>query len=213
MSESEPEPQTKLTIDIEKLGVLNQLGELGVEWVERRLGKLSGEETAVESELVKSGYVTPETLDLKFDEERRIGVAVRVRGAPHGSVLVLFPTESAKRAVMMMLADADEEPASVADEMAVSALVELGGIMANGFLDGLADTFDQHIDAGTPSTINDTKRHVIARVLDREQNRGLYLATTLHITTHDVEAEVYLFPENDTFVRILNLVDMDMVTT
>jgi chemotaxis protein CheC len=201
-----------LRIDVRKLGVLNELGELGVECVEHRLARLIRSETSVESGQVKSGYVEPGSVGLKFDEERRLGVEVRVQGVPPGNVLVLFPPASANSAARLLLRDTDEDPETVSNDMAVSALVELGGMMANGFLDALADTFDQHIAAGAPSAVNSTTARVVERVLDRNDDRGLYLATTLRVTSHDIEVAVYLFPENETFAKILNLVDIDMVS-
>ncbi|MFB6130989.1 MAG: chemotaxis protein CheC [Salinigranum sp.] len=201
-----------LRIDIEKLGVLNELGERGVECVERRLARLIESDTSVASELVKSGYVEPSSVELKFRDERRLGVEVRVQGVPPGTVLVLFPPSSANNAARLLLEHTDEDPATVSNEMAVSALVELGGMMANGFLDALADTFDQHIAAGAPSTVNSTTRAVVERIVERHDDRGLYLATTLHVTSHDIEVEVYLFPQNRTFVKILNLVDIEAVS-
>lgn len=212
MSENPPERKAERRIEIEKLGVLNQLGELGVEGVESRLGKLAGRETAVESQLVKSGYVTEDTLDMKFDTETRLGVEVGLNGTPNGCVLVLFSPSSANRAVRLMLEDVVDDVSAVENDMAVSALVELGGIMAYGFLDALADTFDQHIDAAPPVSRNSSLRGAIGSVLSNDEDRGLYLSAGFRVTTHDIDAEVYLFPENETFVKVLNLSDIDMVS-
>ena len=131
---------------------------------------------------------------------------------PSGTVLVLFPPSSANRSARLLLEHTDEDPATVSNDLAVSALVELGGMMANGFLDALADTFDRHINAGAPSTVNSTTRRVVERVVERYDDRGLYLATTLHVTSHDIEVEVYLFPQNRPFVALLNGIDIDTVT-
>ncbi|KAB1186632.1 MULTISPECIES: chemotaxis protein CheC [Haloferax] len=199
-------------IDIEKLGVLNYLGELGVSGVESRLGKLAGKSTAVRSEVVKNGFVDESTVDLAFDAEKRLGVRVGLNGVPHGCILVLFPPASAKRAVRMMLADTNEDVADVSNDMAVSSIVELGGMVANGFLDALADTFDQHIATWPPVTRNSELPQIIERAVTDEEDRGLYLETKFHITSHNIDVELYLFPENEVFVEILNRLDMDAVT-
>ncbi|KAB1192344.1 hypothetical protein GJR96_02355 [Haloferax sp. MBLA0076] len=198
-------------IDIEKLGVLNYLGELGVTGVESRLGKLAGKSTAVRSEVVKNGFVDEDSVDLAFPSEKRLGVRVGLNGVPHGCILVLFPPASAKRAVRMMLADTNEDVADVSNDMAVSSIVELGGMVANGFLDALADTFDQHIATWPPVTRNSQLPQIIERAVTDEDDRGLYLETKFHITSHDIDVELYLFPENEVFVEILNRLDMDTV--
>lgn len=198
-------------IDIEKLGVLNHLGTLGAESVESRLGKLAGTSTAVESGVVKNGYVDESTIGLAFAAEPRLGVRVQLKGAPYGCILVLFTPQSATRAVAMMLADTDADVDDVSNEMAVSSIVELGGIVANGFLDALADTFDEHIATGAPIQLNNQLPTLVENSLTGEDDRGLYLETALHIASHDVDVELCLFPENGTFARILDQIDMETV--
>ena len=209
MTEMDQTTEAVHRIDIEKLGVLNYLGELGVSGVESRLGKLAGKSTAVRSEVVKNGYVDESSVDLAFPDEKRLGVRVGLNGVPHGCMLVLFPPASAKRAVRMMLADTDEDVAEVSNDMAVSSIVELGGMVANGFLDALADTFDQHIATWPPVTRNSELPQIIERAITDEEDRGLYLETKFHITSHDIDVELYLFPENEVFVEILNRLDME----
>ena len=77
MSERPPERKADRRIEIRKLGVLNQLGELGVDGVESRLGKLAGRPTAVESDVVKNGYVDASSVDLAFPAEKRLGVTLK----------------------------------------------------------------------------------------------------------------------------------------
>jgi chemotaxis protein CheC len=199
-------------LDITKLGVLNHLGVLGVEGVESRLGKIAGRPTDVESGVVKNGYVDGSSVHIAFPSDKRLGVRTPLKDVPRGCVLVLFTPESASRAVRLMLADTDEDVSNVSNEMAISTLVELGGIIANGFLDALADTFDQHVATLPPVVVNKSLPAIIKRVVTDEDNRGLYLETALNITSHDIEVELYLFPENEIFVQILDRLDMGMIT-
>ncbi|WP_152042490.1 chemotaxis protein CheC [Salinigranum salinum] len=198
-------------IDIEKLGVLNHLGVVGAGGVEARLGKLAGKPTAVESGGVKNGYVDESTVDLVFPAERRLGVRMPLDGVPRGCVLVLFTPPGASRAIRLMLADTDEDVDQVSNEMAVSTLVELGGIIANGFLDALADTFDQHIATQPPVVLNDQLSTVVGKVVAGDEGQGLYLESALNIASHDIDVTVYLFPENDIFAQILDRIDMGML--
>lgn len=211
MSETDQSTDETYRIDIEKLGVLNHLGELGADGVESRLGKLAGKPTAVESGVVKNGYVDESSVHLAFPDEKRLGVRVGLDDVPGGCVLVLFTPTSANRAVRMMLADTDEDVSNVSNEMAVSSIVELGGIVANGFLDALADTFDQHIATWPPVQLNNRLPTIIERAITEEEDRGLYLETALPITSHDIEVELYLFPENEIFIEILDRIDIETV--
>ncbi|MFC7204517.1 chemotaxis protein CheC [Haloferax namakaokahaiae] len=211
MTEMNQTTDNQHRIDIEKLGVLNYLGELGVSGVESRLGKLAGKQTAVRSDVVKSGYVDESSVEMAFPAEKRLGVQVSLNGVPHGCMLVLFPPVSAKRAVRMMLEDTNEDVTNVSNDMMVSSIVELGGIVANGFLDALADTFDQHIATWPPVTQNNELDHIIEQAITDETDQGLYLESTFHITSHGIEVELYMFPENGIFVEILNRIDVETI--
>jgi len=201
----------RLTVPLEKLATLNALGELGVEGVASRLQQLDDYDGTVESELVKSGVVTEETLRTRFDDAVRAGVRVRLPGAPYGYALALFPPGSANNAAALMLSDAVEDVAAASTEMARSALTELGGYMINGFLDAWADTFGQRIDVGAPSAVHDSEQAVVWRTVQSGEDLGLYITARLRVPSRGIVAQVYLLPENETFVGILDRIDMGML--
>jgi len=198
------------TIDPDQLALLNQLGDAGIGGVEKRLSKLGEHDTTVESEQVHSGYVDERTLGISFDAEMRRGTKVRIPGAPYGNILTLFHESSAKRAAGVMLTDAVEDVTAVSGDMALDALTELGHIMASGFLDSLADGFEQQIDVSTPTSIKGSQRELVESVI-RDDGQGLYIAARFWIPTYDIETEVYLFPDNETFLTILDRMDVEMV--
>ena len=171
------------------------------------LAQFGAAKSTAESSPVRINFVGPTSLARTFANEHRVGVRVRVDDVPGGYVIVLLAPESADRMLRVMLADTPEDVTTVSEKMAFSALVEFGGLVANAWLDGLADTFDRHIAASTPIVVNSTAVEVIERVLDRDKDHGLYLATTMTIAPEDIEFEVYLFPENDAFVGLLSLVE------
>jgi chemotaxis protein CheC len=200
-----------LSIPIRKLGVLNRFGQVGIDGVEHRLTRLDNYGATVESELVKSGYVDDESIGRTFDGSERVGVRVRVPTAPNGYALVLFSPESANHAAALMLSEATDDLSGISTEMARSALTELGGIMASGFVDGWANAFDQRIDIVAPTAVHNTEREIVRQTVGGDDALGLYITSRLRLPDHDVVAQVYLFPENETFVRILNRVEMGMM--
>ena len=202
----------RLTIPIAKLGVMNQLGEVGIDGVEKRLQRLDNYNATVKSELVKSGYAEPETVGVQFGGDQRAGARVKLPSAPHGYALVLFPTYSANNAAALMLSDAVEDLSNVSEEMARSALTELAGIMASGFLDSWADTFEQRIDVSAATAVHNTEREIVGRTVAADDKLGIYITSRLRLPEHGVLAQVYLFPENETFVRILERVEVEMMS-
>ncbi len=202
---------TGLSIPVRKLGVMNRFGQVGIDGVEHRLTRLDSYGATVESELVKSGYVDDTSIGRTFADEERVGVRVRVPTAPNGYALVLFSPESANNAAALMLGEATDDLSEVSTEMARSALTELGGIMASGFVDGWANAFDQRIDIVAPTAVHNTEREVVAQTVGGDDALGLYITSRLRLPDHDVVAQVYLFPENETFVRILDRVELEMM--
>jgi chemotaxis protein CheY-P-specific phosphatase CheC len=198
-------------IPLDDLATLNALGELGIEGVADRLQQLDRYDASVESELVKAGYANEATLRARFGSEMRAGARVRLPGAPYGYALALFPTGSANNAAALMLADAVDDVSSASEEMARSALTELGGFMINGFLDAWADKFGQRIDVGAPSPVHNTEQEIVGRTVRASEDLGLYITSRLRVPEHGVLAQMYLLPENETFVNILDRVDMDML--
>lgn len=202
---------TDLSIPIRKLGVMNRFGQVGIDGVQHRLTRLDNYGATVESELVKSGYVDDASIGRTFADEERVGVRVRVPTAPNGYALVLFSPESANNAAALMLGEATDDLSGVSTEMARSALTELGGIMASGFVDGWANAFDQRIDIVAPTAVHNTEREIVTQTVGGDDALGLYITSRLRLPDHDVVAQVYLFPENETFVRILDRVELEMM--
>jgi chemotaxis protein CheY-P-specific phosphatase CheC len=203
---------TERRLPVRKLGVMNRLGELGVEGVASRLERLGDRDGAeVRTDQVSIGFVEPGSVDATFSTDDRVGIRVHLPGAPHGFVLVLFPMASANNAATLMLSDAVPDLSTVENDLAHSALVELGAMMAYGFMDAWADTFDQRIDVGTPQRVSGQVAGTVSGTLERGDDLGVYIASRLHLPREDIDADVLVFPSTDTFIRLLDLLTIEQV--
>jgi chemotaxis protein CheY-P-specific phosphatase CheC len=200
------------SVPIRKLTVMNRLGQLGVEGVASRLERLGGRrgDLPVRTEQVNIGHASDESLPV-FETDDRVGIRVKVTSAPHGVVLVLFPLSSANNAATMMLSDAVSDLSRADNELAHSALEELGAMIANGVTDAWADSFDQRIDVGTPSRVQGTIRSCVGEAVRSEADLGLYIAARLHLPDQGVDADVFVLPDNETFLQLLSLLDVSQV--
>lgn len=200
-------------IEIETLGVIDRLGELGIRGVEERFEGLGDGATRVESELVKGGYVTPATVGevTAFPSEERVAVQVGLAGVPHGYGFVAFPKSSANTAAALMMADVVDEFGTVDAAMAEDALSELGKTMVHGFLDAWANEFEVSIDVRTPTVLSDSVERLVETILSNDDELGVYLTSRLRVPAHGILAEVYLFPRTETFVEILDRLTLDAV--
>lgn len=200
------------TIPIEKLSALNGLGELGITGVQERLEGISTYEGEVTSALVKASFVTPQYIGAEFEDVHRVGVRIRLSSPPYGYALVLFPRDDANKAAGLMLTDADVDVGSASTDIAQSALTELGAMVANGFMDSWADAFDVEINTGSPMFTNDGLPRIVYNTLEHtDPDLGLYITSKLSLAAHDITVGVYLFPEVETFLEILDRVPQGVV--
>jgi chemotaxis protein CheC len=190
---------------------MNRLGEIGIEGVEHRLQWLSNYNDTVESELIKGGYVDTNALDGQFQQRELLGGRVKLPDVPYGYALILFPVESADNAAALMLESTVDDLGAVASEMARSALTELSGIMVNGFFDAWANRFDQDIALSEPEAVHNTEREILRSTIGGIDAFGIYVISVLALPEHAVKAQLYLFPDDATFIELLNRVDMDVI--
>jgi len=208
---SEQDTGAGLTIPIEKLAIMNWLGEVGVDGVEKRLCRLPVDEISVQSEQVKSGYVGSQSVDAQFGADSRVGVKVRIPNTPAGHMLVLFTPESANNAAALMLENAVDDVASASFEMARDSLTELSNMIASGFVDEWADLFDRHIVTAAPMFVQNPERELIRRVVAGDDELGLYITSRLRIPEYDVDASILLFPEEETFVNAASKLSLSVI--
>lgn len=199
------------TLSVDCIELMNRLGQIGIEGVEERLTQLRADVLTVRSEQVKSGYVGVGTLESEFDYDR-VGARITLPNTPYGYLLVLFPRQSANNAAALMLAETTDDLSSVDREMAESALVELSAIMASGFLDAWADTFEVRIDIGTPTVVTSQASDVINRLVSEGDDLGLYIASKFEIPRYGINAEMYLLPENESFIEVLHRLNPGIVS-
>jgi chemotaxis protein CheC len=196
-------------IPIRQLALINRLAAVGTEGVADRLTELQAEVT-VEHEHVRSGFATRDSVAAQFADEDRVGVATWLPSRPSGYVVVSFPTDSANRAAAIMLQNAVDDVSGADVDLAESALEEMGTMIAGGFVDAWADRFDGEIDVSTPTLIRQTETGLIERVLNNRGGPSIYTASTLRIASHDVTATVFLLPETDPFLDIVDAIDTEL---
>ena len=199
------------TMPIRRLAMMNQLAELGFDGVAGRLTDLRPE-MRVEAEHAWSGFADRSALSVQFSGEERVATLTRLPNGPAGYVAVVFTIGSANRAAAIMLRDATDDLEAVEQNMASSALEELGSMMASGFVDAWANRFDYEIDFSTPSLVRNAETDIISKILTRNAALGVYIASTVRLTEYNVMSTVYLFPETDAFLNAVETIDANLTT-
>lgn len=198
------------TIAVDHLAVLNRLGAVGADGVANRLRGLLATETTVRTTAVRGDYVGPTTVPQGTDG-RRVGVRVPLLSAPNGVALLLMTPESANRAAGLLLRDAEIPFGDADEEMAWSALTELGAMVVSGYLDTWADSFGGRIDVGSPAPVSGEGRELLTGVVTGTPELGLSVVTRHVVEGHGITFDLYLFPKTETFVEVLARVTPEMV--
>ncbi|MFC6718527.1 chemotaxis protein CheC [Natrialbaceae archaeon GCM10025810] len=200
-------------IDYDKLDGFDRMAERGAEEVAKTATTLTGIETSVE--IRRLNFVSLEAIPEQVAEEMLVGVAFEFDGTPSGYLLFLFDEESAREIVDAMVPmETDVGDEGGFGEMGQSAIMELGNIMASGFLDGWANVLDTAIDHSTPEFIHDLGAAAVDPViiqLGENQDFAFVFDTLVMADGKEFDCEVYAIPDEDDLERALNDLDVDRI--
>jgi len=141
---------------------IRNLGEFGL-IVLREVGNIgAGHAATALSQLLHSEIQmnVPRVAVVSFDEisdvvggseQLEIGFLLRVEGEIPSSIFYLLETESAKRLVSGLVGDFSSREAEEFSEMEVSALQEIGNILAGSYLSSLADFTKKELSPTPPA--------------------------------------------------------------
>ncbi|WIV67934.1 chemotaxis protein CheC [Natrialbaceae archaeon AArc-T1-2] len=202
--------RTSEGIDYDKLDGFDRMAEQGAEEVAETATTLTGIDTTVE--IRRLNFVSLETIPETVANETLVGVAFEFDGTPSGYLLFLFDEESAHEIVDAMVPTATD--ADGFDEMGQSAIMELGNIMASGFLDGWANVLDTTIDHSTPEFVHDTGAAAVDPVvvqLGESQEFAFVFDTVVTADGRDLDCQIYAIPDEDDLERALDDLDTDRI--
>lgn len=141
-------------------------------------------------------------------ETPAVGVYLETDGAGHCSVLFLFSEESSLSLVNLLLAEMAGRRESL-DEMAASALLEIGNILTCAFLGALAKITGIELKPSVPALGIDMAGALFTSVLagvSATSNYAIVMATRLTVNQDDVMGYFFLIPDAATLGQILKAI-------
>ncbi|WP_255191895.1 chemotaxis protein CheC [Natronobeatus ordinarius] len=203
--------RTNEGIEYNKLDGFDRMAEQGAEEVAKTATTLTGIETNVE--IRRLNFVSLETIPETVSNETLVGVAFEFDGTPSGYLLFLFDEESAYEIADAMIPMGLDENEGFG-EMGKSAIMELGNIMASGFLDGWANVLDTAIDHSTPEFIHDIGAAAVDPViiqLGENQDFAFVFDTVVTADGREFDCDIYAIPDESDLERALNDLDVDRI--
>ena len=186
-----------MRIAINQLEEYNHLASNGAKQASRALSQMIG--IRMRHDATGVSLVSDETLGDVFTGRRYVGVQVGLNGGLSGETVLIFDPDAAGQLRKRLRSRGGES------SLAGGAFAELGNIMIGGFVDGWANHVGTQIDMTPPTYIEATGTRILPRMTRREAKKtGVFLfESRLEAVNHDLSVPIYLIPEYDEFVTLL----------
>lgn len=109
-------------------------------------------------------------------EELTVGIRMPIEGDVTGETAFLFPWESARALWTMLLGTAPQSVEAI-DELAASAMLEVGNILSSSFLSAISDLSGLRLQATPPQVSVDLLHSIVGSVvIEAEMSHAVALA-------------------------------------
>jgi len=136
------------------------------------------------------------------------GLIFRILGEANGTIFMVFPEESAKAIISLMTGAAGE--IDMSDEMNISAMKEVGNILASAFLSAISQLAGLSLIPSVPGFAHDMAGSIMDYVLieiSRLADKALVIETRLKERGESIESHLFLLPDPHTLSVILKGVE------
>jgi len=188
-----------------ELDFLRELSNIGVGHAATALSQLIGRQVGMR--VPKVTIVDLSSVpELMGGSERIVsGVYLQVLGDARGGILLIFPDESSK-ALLKLLLKGEEDPLS---EMGMSTLKEVGNILASAYLSVLGNMLDITLIPSIPSLAHDMVGAVVDLVLINLGEVGdtaFVFETEFYDIAEDIKGHFFLLPDPDSIDVIMETI-------
>ncbi|MDH3998336.1 MAG: chemotaxis protein CheC [Desulfuromonadales bacterium] len=197
-------------LDDEQLDALKEVSSIGMGHAATALSQMIGQTVMLEVPQVTITEIRDVPDHLGGAEQLMVGITLQILGDARGSIMLLFPKESAQRLVSSLLGK--EEKELVMNEMTVSALKEVGNILASAYLSALGNLLNRTLIPSVPMLAYDMAGAVVDYVLiDLSEEGDLALMVETDFIGDPkqgptVKGHFFLMPDPSTLDIFLNSV-------
>lgn len=197
------------------MGIFKSLAEL--QWdLLKEIGNIGAGHaaTALSTLLMKPvDMLVPEVRLVPFEEISEslggpealvVAIFLRVEGETPGNLFFLLSMESSKR-ILENLVGIKPEEGMAFNEMELSALSEIGNILAGSYLSSLADFTNLNMQPTVPALAVDMAGAILSTGLDKFGEMGdqaLFIDTKFLQASEVVEGHFFFIPDPESFERI-----------
>jgi len=146
-----------------QLDALKEISNIGMGHAATALSQMIGQTIRLRVPHVTITEISQVPDHLGGAERMMVGITLQVLGDARGSIMLLFPQESAHRLLCSLLGQ--QGKTLVMNEMSISALKEVGNILASAYLSALGNMLNKTLIPSVPLLAYDMAGAVVDYVL------------------------------------------------
>lgn len=146
-----------------QLDALKEISNIGMGHAATALSQMIGQTVFLRVPYVTITEISQVPDHLGGAEKLMVGITLQILGDARGSIMLLFPKESAQRLLCTLLGR--QEKALIMNEVNVSALKEVGNILASAYLSALGNLLKKTLIPSVPLLAYDMAGAVVDYVL------------------------------------------------
>ncbi|MGM5484691.1 MAG: chemotaxis protein CheC [Nanobdellota archaeon] len=134
---------------------------------------------------------------------------LNIFGDIKGECILLFPQESAKQLVDLMVGN-DPGQTKVIDEMGMSAFKEMSNIFAGSYVNAIADMLSIKVFPSVPHVATDMAQSVIDFALinlAKSADEILSVHTKIEVEGHDIDGEFVMLFEDESLKQMADILN------
>lgn len=195
-----------------QLDALKEISNIGMGHAATALSQLIGQSVSLRVPHVKISDISRVPDCLGGAERLMVGITLQILGDARGSIMLLFPQESAHHLLGSL--PGSQGKALVMNEMAVSALKEVGNILASAYLSALGNLLNITLIPSVPLMAYDMAGAVVDYVLielSQAGDQALMIETIFSGSSNQsftIKGHFFLLPDPatlDIFLRTIGV--------
>ena len=187
-----------------QIDVLREIGNIGAGNAATALSKMISKRIDMEVPKVNILEFRSVAELVGGPEVEVIGIYFKVTGDINGSIMFLLDKKSAKLLTNLLMSKFDE--GENLDEMDISALQEVGNILAGSYLSSLSALTNLNLIVSVPSLAMDMAGAILSVpviLFGQVGDKVMFIETNFNEGTNCVKGNFFLIPDEDSFEILL----------
>jgi len=188
-----------------QLDALMEISNVGVGNAATALSQMLNTSVEIRVPSVKLLEISDVPDHLGGDDKPVLGMFLKMLGDAKGNMLLIYPIESAERMVSLLLQQ-DIKGEELFSELSLSALKEVGNILASTYLSALGTMLNINLICSTPSISYDMAGAIIDYTLIElcsTEDKALVVETEFFLRGDEVKGNFFLIPDPGSLEVIL----------